>query len=61
LGGDEVEGLEAEGLDGGEDGAGGFGPTERLGVGVDGVEAGSDRGFRRYARGSGSDSILSIA
>jgi hypothetical protein len=49
-----------EALDGGEDGVGGFGPPEGLGVGVDGVEAGSDRGLGD-ARGSGRDSILSIA
>ena len=49
-------------LDGGEDGVGGLGPTEGLRVGDDGVEAGSDRGFPTgCTRGSGSDSILSIA
>jgi hypothetical protein len=41
----DVEGLEAEALDGGKDVVGGFGPAEELWVGVDGVEVGSDRGF----------------
>jgi hypothetical protein len=62
LGRGEVEGLEAEALAGGEDGVGGFSPTEGLGVGLDG---GAGRVGSRVppgdARGSGSDSILSIA
>src|SRR6185312_797919 len=46
----EVERFETEGLDGGENVVGGFGPAEALGVGVDGVEVGEDRGFQFRGR-----------
>ena len=42
----DFQGFEAEALDGGENVVGGFGPFERLWVGVDRVEISSDRGFQ---------------
>ena len=42
----DFQGFEAEGLDGGENVVGGFGPFERLWVGVDRVEISLDRGFQ---------------
>ena len=42
----DFQGFEAEALNGGENVVGGFGPFERLWVGVDPVEISSDRGFQ---------------
>ena len=42
----DFQGFETEALDGGENVVGGFGPFERVWVGVDRVEISSDRRFQ---------------
>ena len=44
----DFERLETEALDGGENVVGGLGPAEGFGMGVDGVEVSSDRGFQFF-------------
>jgi hypothetical protein len=60
LGGSDVESLETEALNGGENVVGGFGPAEGLGIGVDGVEVGLDRDFqfRRRAVDAAADLLF---
>ena len=50
----------AEPLDGGEDVVGGLGPAEWLGIGVAGINVGSDRGFefRGGAMGAAPDLVV---
>ena len=45
-----VEGGEAEALDAGQDGVGGFGPDEGSGMSVDALDVGADGGFQRARR-----------
>ena len=60
MGGSDVEGVETEALNGGENVVGGFGPAEGLRIGVDGVEVGLDRDFqfRRRAVDAAADLLF---
>jgi hypothetical protein len=51
-------GFLAEAFDGGEDFVGGFGPSERLGIGIVPIDEGSDIGFQLSC--GGMDATLDL-